>query len=35
VGVAGTPDNPQIGVVTSWAEHWATAQWQTSDTHLE
>ncbi len=35
VGVAGTPDNPQIGVVTSWAEHWATAQWQTSDRHLD
>jgi hypothetical protein len=35
IGVAGTPLNPQIGVVSSWAEHWSSAQWQTSDTHLE
>jgi len=35
IGAAATPDNPQIGVVTSWAEHWQTSQWQTSDTHLE
>jgi general secretion pathway protein G len=35
IGVAGTPLNPQIGVVSSWAEHWANAQWQTADTHLE
>jgi len=35
VGGAGTPANPQIGVVTSWAEHWATAQWQTASNHVE
>ncbi len=35
VGGVGSPTNPQIGVVTSWAEHWATAQWQTAETHLE
>ena len=35
VGGAGTPTNPQIGVVTSWAEHWDSPQWQTATNHVE
>jgi prepilin-type N-terminal cleavage/methylation domain-containing protein len=35
IGGLPTPTNPQIGVVTSWAEHWQNSQWQTADRHLE
>ncbi|NIR01588.1 MAG: prepilin-type N-terminal cleavage/methylation domain-containing protein [Gemmatimonadales bacterium] len=32
-GAVSSPDNPLVGVVTNWDEHWASPEWQTADTH--